>query len=247
LLVSYMIEQGVAYLTLCERGYPRRLAFQYLSEVQTEFMRAHGASLSTYSRPYACVSFEPRLSKMRRDYLDPQAPGNLKKLNQDLSEIHNIMQQNIQDVLQRGEKLDGTHNSSTDCASRVESRVQEQAASSSPAHRGRLCACVCVCSCSDGESLVVSAEREQALREARQVHQHARALQDIRTHRCRLSGRHLRALPPLLPMSSVAVALSLRRLTLLPVRHSQRLLIQHRLIELHTLESACGQSREKER
>jgi vesicle transport protein SEC22 len=102
----YILEQGVAYLTLCERGYPRRLAFQFLGEVHAEFMRSHGADLPRYSRPYACVAFEPRLSKMRREYLDPQAPGNLKKLNTDLSEIHNIMQQNIQDVLQRGEKLD---------------------------------------------------------------------------------------------------------------------------------------------
>ena len=105
-LSSYMIESGVAYLTLSDRSYPRRLAFQYLSEVHSEFMRLHGAEVSRYSRPYACVSFEPRLSKMRRDYLDPQAPGNLKKLNNDLAEIHNIMQSNIADVLARGEKLD---------------------------------------------------------------------------------------------------------------------------------------------
>ena len=76
-----MIELGVVYLTLSDRGYPRRLAFQYLSEVHNEFMRAHGSELSRYSRPYACVAFEPKLSKMRRDYLDPQAPGNLKKVS----------------------------------------------------------------------------------------------------------------------------------------------------------------------
>lgn len=101
-----MIENGVVYLTISDRGYPRRLAFQYLTEVQNEFQRSHGSELSRYSRPYACVSFEPKMSKMRREYLDPQAPGNLKKLNTDLSEIHHIMSQNIQDVLQRGEKLD---------------------------------------------------------------------------------------------------------------------------------------------
>jgi len=102
----YMIENGAVYLTLADRGYPRRLAFQYLSEVHLEFSRHHVSDLPRYSRPYACVAFEPRLSKMRRDYLDPQAPANIKKLNADLQDIHNIMQQNIQDVLQRGEKLD---------------------------------------------------------------------------------------------------------------------------------------------
>lgn len=95
----YMIEAGVVYLTLSDRGYPRRLAFQYLSEIQQEFQRLHGAELSRYSRPYACVGFEPKMSKMRREYLDPQAPGCLKKLNTDLADIHSIMQQNIQDVV----------------------------------------------------------------------------------------------------------------------------------------------------
>lgn len=71
-----------------------------------EFFHLHSAELSRYSRPYACVAFDPKMAKIRREYLDPQSPANLKKLNADLSEIHNIMQANIQEVLQRGEKLD---------------------------------------------------------------------------------------------------------------------------------------------
>lgn len=102
----YMIELGVVYLTLSDRGYPRRLAFQYLAAVQSEFHRLHGGELSRYSRPYACVGFEPRMSKLRREYLDPSAPGNLKKVHGDLADIHSIMQSNIADVLARGEKLD---------------------------------------------------------------------------------------------------------------------------------------------
>lgn len=102
----YIIENGVVYLTLAERGYPRRLAFQYLEEVNREFQRLYADEISRFSRPYAAVSFDPKMNKIRRDYLDPNAPGNLKKLNSDLQDIHNIMQQNINDVLQRGEKLD---------------------------------------------------------------------------------------------------------------------------------------------
>lgn len=52
------------------------------------------------------------MNKIRREYLDPSSPANVKKLNSDLSEIHNIMTQSIQDMIQRGEKLDGKCNKS---------------------------------------------------------------------------------------------------------------------------------------
>lgn len=36
--VSYMIEQGICYLTLADKGYPKRLAFLYLEEIHQEFV-----------------------------------------------------------------------------------------------------------------------------------------------------------------------------------------------------------------
>lgn len=33
-----MIEQGICYLTLAEKGYPKRLAFLYLEEIHQEFV-----------------------------------------------------------------------------------------------------------------------------------------------------------------------------------------------------------------
>lgn len=38
LVVSYMIEQGICYLTLADKGYPKRLAFLYLEEIHQEFV-----------------------------------------------------------------------------------------------------------------------------------------------------------------------------------------------------------------
>ena len=37
-LHSYMIENGICYLTLADKGYPKRLAFLYLEEVHQEFV-----------------------------------------------------------------------------------------------------------------------------------------------------------------------------------------------------------------
>eukprot|EP00460_Paracercomonas_marina_P001603 EW706470.1.p1 GENE.EW706470.1~~EW706470.1.p1 ORF type:complete len:146 (+),score=50.19 EW706470.1:153-590(+) len=93
-------------MALAEKFYPKKLAFQYLDELCREFTRCHGAEIATFSRPYQAINFDPRLTRIRRDYLDPQSPKNVQKLNADLTEIHSIMMQNINDLLRRGEALD---------------------------------------------------------------------------------------------------------------------------------------------
>jgi len=35
--VSYMIDNGICYLTLTEKTYPKRLAFLFLEEISREF------------------------------------------------------------------------------------------------------------------------------------------------------------------------------------------------------------------
>jgi vesicle transport protein SEC22 len=62
--------------------------------------------VETVGRQYAFIKFDRVIQKRRRDYLDPNSSANLKKLNDDLQSIHNIMRKTIDDVLDRGNKLD---------------------------------------------------------------------------------------------------------------------------------------------
>ena len=48
---------------------------------------------------------DPKMARIRKDFLNPNAPKNVEKLNADLSDIHGIMVQNIQEMMRRGEKL----------------------------------------------------------------------------------------------------------------------------------------------
>eukprot|EP01006_Ploeotia_vitrea_P003906 TRINITY_DN113486_c0_g1_i1.p2 TRINITY_DN113486_c0_g1~~TRINITY_DN113486_c0_g1_i1.p2 ORF type:complete len:221 (-),score=90.73 TRINITY_DN113486_c0_g1_i1:32-595(-) len=111
-LFHYTIENGVCFMTLAERGYPRRLAFQYLEELQTAFNQLHGHKVHTFDRPYGAMDFQPKMNRLRRDFLDPRSPKNVEKLNSNLTEIHNIMCANIQEVLHRGRALDDVQNMS---------------------------------------------------------------------------------------------------------------------------------------
>jgi vesicle transport protein SEC22 len=105
--LHYMIEGGVCYLTLTDRGYPKKLAYQYLEDLQKEFTNQHGHdSIETVARPYAFIKFDTFIQKTKKLYQDTRTQRNLTKLNEDLHDIQNVMSRNINDILGQGERLD---------------------------------------------------------------------------------------------------------------------------------------------
>ncbi|KAJ3320484.1 SNAP receptor [Boothiomyces sp. JEL0866] len=102
----YLIEYGVCYLCLCERSYPKKLAFGYLEELQKEFHSLYGQEMQRVARPYAFVKFDNFIQKTKKQYKDSRSQQNLNKLNEDLNDVTRIMTKNIQEVLGRGETLE---------------------------------------------------------------------------------------------------------------------------------------------
>ncbi|ETO82045.1 hypothetical protein, variant 2 [Phytophthora nicotianae P1976] len=142
----YLIQEGVCYLTLADRGFPKRLAFLYLEEVHAGFVeeleRDSGSNwrdvVTTVARPYAFIKFGKKASfllvalvvhkycdttdkfiqKKRKEYADPSSSQNMHRLNDDLADIHNIMRKNIQEVLNRGERVEHVSRISSNLADR---------------------------------------------------------------------------------------------------------------------------------
>ncbi|ORY30734.1 snare-like protein [Rhizoclosmatium globosum] len=106
LVFHYLIEFGVCYLALCDRSYPKKLAFAYLEELQKEFHEKYGNEVASVARPYAFVKFDTFIQKTKKQYKDTRTQKNLNKLNDDLQDVTRIMTKNIGDVLGRGEQLD---------------------------------------------------------------------------------------------------------------------------------------------
>lgn len=42
---------------MCDRAYPKKLAFQYLEDLKNEFERGYGNQIETAARPYAFIKF----------------------------------------------------------------------------------------------------------------------------------------------------------------------------------------------
>ncbi|KAG0635777.1 Longin-like domain-containing protein [Tuber brumale] len=105
--LHYIIENHVCYLCVCDKSYPRKLAFTYLQDIAAEFYSSHGNELMNPSlRPYAFVQFDTFMQRTKRTYQDTRATANLDKLNDDLKDVTRVMTKNIEDLLYRGDSLE---------------------------------------------------------------------------------------------------------------------------------------------
>jgi len=113
-IFHYVIENGIVYLSLTDKGYPKRLAFLFLEEIARDFeadlKQDHGDNwmreVETVGRAYAFIKFDRTIQKKRREYSDPASSANVRKLTDDLQTIQTVMRKTIDDVLDRGNKLD---------------------------------------------------------------------------------------------------------------------------------------------
>lgn len=103
-LFHYYIDRDVCYLTMCDQEFSKRTAFSYLEELASQFSADYGNRVNTVARPYSFIEFDTQIQKIKKQYLDSRK-NNMNRINNELQEVHKIMAQNIEDVLQRGDAL----------------------------------------------------------------------------------------------------------------------------------------------
>lgn len=54
---SYLINKDVCYLVLTEKNFSKRLAFNYLEDIQNEFIKQYGQKINSANRPYNFIEF----------------------------------------------------------------------------------------------------------------------------------------------------------------------------------------------
>ncbi|KAH3915029.1 hypothetical protein HBI56_016480 [Parastagonospora nodorum] len=104
----YLISGDLCFLCICDRSYPRKLAFTYLSDLASEFTQTYQPNqyLSPALRPYAFTEFDTFIQRTKKTYQDSRATQNLDKLNDELKDVTKVMTKNIEDLLYRGDSLE---------------------------------------------------------------------------------------------------------------------------------------------
>ena len=107
-MCSYVIQDAVVFLCICDHSYPRKLAFTYLQDLASEFTTIYPSQQyhSPTCRPYGFVEFDTFIQKTKKTYQDARATQNLDKLNDELKDVTKVMTKNIEDLLYRGDSLD---------------------------------------------------------------------------------------------------------------------------------------------
>ena len=57
LVCSYIIEQDVCFLTLCDRNFNKKLAYSFLEDLSQEFYGQFGHKITVATRPYSFIEF----------------------------------------------------------------------------------------------------------------------------------------------------------------------------------------------
>jgi synaptobrevin family protein YKT6 len=93
---------GLACCLVADDEYPKRAAFGVISAALHDFSQSNG----NYEDQKQDVELSiPEFDGKFKKYVDPTEADKLMKIQKDLDEVQSIMVKNINDVLERGEKL----------------------------------------------------------------------------------------------------------------------------------------------
>lgn len=106
-LLNFVVDGGLTYLIVSDEGYPREICFYFLEQIQTEFNQRYATKAQTASAHAFNSSFGPRL-KYHMEYCINN-PGEISKIHRvraKVDEVKGVMVQNIEKVMERGERID---------------------------------------------------------------------------------------------------------------------------------------------
>ncbi|MBA0564135.1 hypothetical protein Golob_009092 [Gossypium lobatum] len=99
--LSYLVVNGICFITLCDSSYPRKLAFNYLQDLQKEFDKFDNGPIHKITKPYSFVKFDSIISSIRKQYIDTRTQANLSKLNANRHRELDIVTGNMSGIVER--------------------------------------------------------------------------------------------------------------------------------------------------
>ncbi|CED84165.1 vamp synaptobrevin-like protein [Phaffia rhodozyma] len=105
-LIHYISENGVVYLVMADDSVGRRMPFAFLADLQRQFTSSSYSESLNSANHYSLGEFEPTLAKLMKQYSTEPPPDALKQAQADLGNVKDIMVNNIDAILSRGERIE---------------------------------------------------------------------------------------------------------------------------------------------
>jgi vesicle-associated membrane protein 7 len=107
-LFHYVSEGGYTYLVMADDAAGRRMPFAFLADLQRKFL-SHGSSSSGSSSTPAYGlqgTFGPEIGKLMQQFNTAPPPDALRQAQHELAQAKDIMVQNVEQILSRGERIE---------------------------------------------------------------------------------------------------------------------------------------------
>lgn len=101
----YIIENHIIYMCMCDDMEKRRIPFSFLDDIKNRFKAAYGDRAQT-AIAFAMSEDFGRTMQKQMEYYNSSSSDSLSQVTTKLDDVKNIMVQNIEMVLERGEKLE---------------------------------------------------------------------------------------------------------------------------------------------
>lgn len=101
-----LVQDGITFLCMAEEGVGRRIPFAYLEDIKTKFFNEY-AHVCKEAVAYEFNTDFSRVMAQQMDYYSNNpAADTINRVKGEMMEVKNIMIENIEKVLDRGERLD---------------------------------------------------------------------------------------------------------------------------------------------
>ncbi|GFR43269.1 hypothetical protein Agub_g4331 [Astrephomene gubernaculifera] len=100
-----MVAEGITYMAVAEESFGRRIPFAFLDDVRGRFAGMYGAAAKEAVAYEYNTEFSRVLAERAAFFSDPAADA-INRVKGELQEVKHIMIENIEKVLERGERLD---------------------------------------------------------------------------------------------------------------------------------------------
>ncbi|KAF8622316.1 hypothetical protein AX15_007125 [Amanita polypyramis BW_CC] len=105
-LFHYVSEGGVIYLVIADAAAGRRIPFAFLADLQRKFLSSPSSS-SADIPPYGLQgSLGPTIASLMHTYNTAPPADELARAQNELNQVKDIMVQNVEQILNRGERIE---------------------------------------------------------------------------------------------------------------------------------------------
>ncbi|KAK9093604.1 hypothetical protein Syun_028515 [Stephania yunnanensis] len=105
---NYLVENGFTYCVVADESVGRQVPMAFLERVKDDFLNRYGGGKAATAAPNSLnKEFGPKLKEHMQYCIDhPEEISKLAKVKAQVSEVKGVMMENIEKVLDRGEKIE---------------------------------------------------------------------------------------------------------------------------------------------